>query len=230
MPDHCPPWPITPGCLPDSWDPDNLNPDQLAAIQRASDWLSAASGGVWGPCVISRRFCPPEGYDRCAPGPCSCGTACALELSWPAFGPVSFLVDGAYQPVRWEIVDYATLYRLDGRCWPACADLLVTYTRGWPVHAGDPASVAMTRLAVWIYEQDCPAAECGDPPPDWTSLTRDGWQVQRDTDQATGVFGALTGIASVDAWIRSARIVPGVIAYSPDAGWSGGVAITDSGR
>jgi hypothetical protein len=231
---ECAPWPLTPDCLPDGWDPDNLTDRQREAVARASSWLRMASGGVWGPCTVSRRFCPPEGGGRCGPvGPCGCGVQCTLELAFPASGPVTVTVNGAVDRFPWAIIEYTTLERRDGRCWPACAEVMVTYTQGWPVFASDPASIAMTRLAVWIADNPCPVAECGAPPPDWEQLNRDGWQVRRDATSPfdiTGIFGGLTGLGPVDAWIRAVRRLPGIVAYSPDADQPGGVAVTDSGR
>lgn len=230
---ECAPWPLTPDCLPDSWDPDNLTDRQREAVARASSWLRAASGGLWGPCTVEGRFCPPEGSGRCgAAGPCGCGYQCTLTLLFPAAGPVTVTVTGVVDRFPWRIVENLTLERLDGRCWPACADLLVTYTQGWPVAAGDPASLAMTRLAVWIEANPCPVPECGAPPPDWETLNRDGWQLRRDTTnpvEASGIFGGMTGLTAVDAWIRAVRRVPSIVVYNPDADQAGGVAVTDSG-
>jgi hypothetical protein len=228
---NCQPWPLDPRCLPDDWDPDDLTDEQAEAVARASSWLRAATGGKWGPCTISRRFCPPEASARCAPGPCQCGTLCAVELEWPASGPVSFIVDGFLERVPWEIIEHSTLVRTDGRCWPACADLMITFTHGWKVEAGDPASTAMTRLAIWLDLNPCPDVPCGAPPANATQVTRDGWTLDLDADASIwAIWGSWTGLQNVDAWIRAATWVPPITVYNPDAPIAGGVAVTDSGR
>jgi hypothetical protein len=182
---YCPPWPIDTTCLPPGWDPTDLTDDQLAAIEIASELLKAASGWVWGPCLVTVRPCAPEGGFPCS-GPCGCARVCRVRLPAPVTpgpdgGVVGVVVDGQPLPdTAWRIDGNEWLVRQDGGCFPPCQRLdrpagepgtwTVTYWRGWPIDAS--ASRAVTALAARIYD-DCQQDGCWIDPR-VTQLTRNG--------------------------------------------------------
>lgn len=231
---NCDPWPLTPECLPDGWDADDLTETQQAAVDRASDWLSHATGGVYGQCDYTSHHCTPTtSGNSCLPGRCRCLPECRFYLAWPAAGPVTVTTSGQPWSTSWNIIDEHTLTL--GSCPPQCSTVAISYRRGWPVVAGDRASRAMTLLAVQLHRDPCYGTGRCAPPHGATGMQRDGWSV--DLEPGTdAVFGDATGIRAADSLIDYAQsmlsVGRGVRVWSPDIPlgdhmrWS----VTDSGQ
>lgn len=126
----------------------------------------------------------------------------AIRLPHPDVVAVSAVtVDG--QPfVGWQL-DGAWLTRTDGHGWSMCRDTtVVTYTYGRP--PPDAARMACVELAVelGIAGADDPGEHRCRLPMRVQSLTRQGITYEA-IDSATYLDEGLTGITSIDLWLRS---------------------------
>lgn len=226
---YCPRWPLDPWCLPTDWDPDNLTPEQETALDIASGLLKAATGYMYGPCLVTLRPCAPESGMVCT-GPCGCHPVCRVRLPAPVTpgrGIEGVIVDGVPLPrSAWRVDNYEWLVRTDGTCFPACQRLdlpagepgtwTVTYWRGWDIPAGGRRAV--TALAVKIY------ADCTDGSGCWidprvTQLQRNGvtYDFDTDDDQAR-IWLGLTPVSSWVASVNPKNLGGPLVFWTPEMG------------
>ena len=147
----CGPWPLDSTCLPDSWDPEALTPEQEQALAVATEILWRLSAGKYGLCEVTVRPCkqtcfdavpgmyPISGWVRpyvyagqwinsgCAcSGSCGCGPLCELLLPGPVHSVSEVLVDGVVlAPSSYRVDNARWLVREDTTvdCWPVCQRL-----------------------------------------------------------------------------------------------------------
>ncbi|MGH3476810.1 MAG: hypothetical protein ACRDQD_08225 [Nocardioidaceae bacterium] len=169
-------------------------------------------------------------YDAdCGCSACRCCAPCEVWLPGPVADVLLVLVDGVAVPEdAYRVDDGLFLVRDDGECWPRCNDLgaphrrpasspgeppadpaasgwSVTYARGEPVPY--PGQIATAELACSLLTS-CPHApgedcSCDRLPPGLTRLVRDGVTMEITAETVASMGGQLTGIASVDSWIKA---------------------------
>lgn len=179
-------------------------------------WMSPyLDAGVWRNCLC--------------PGPCSCRASCEVPFPGPVASVSEVKVDGVVvtaDAYRLDVDRGITyLVRVDGDCWPRCQDMdladteagtmSVTYVPGEVLPLSGAAATG--RLAAEFVKQ-CQGGDCA-LPDQLVSLSRNGVEVQV-ADPATMLDAGLTGVESVDLWIRSVnphRQAQRSRAYSPDA-------------
>ncbi|MEU4406187.1 hypothetical protein AB0F88_16825 [Streptosporangium sp. NPDC023963] len=235
--DHSPCWPAPdadPTCCP-GWE--SADPALKARLGKiAAQILSPLTGGRYGVCELTVRPCgktcggggpldvgvgPPfyplltsDGWVNCrvCSGACSCCHVCKVDLDGPAQTIVRVLVDGVQLPPEaYRIDNHRELVRVDGGCWPECADLTapvddvdggafaVTYTRGLPLD-----EAAMHAYSTYACEllNACRGDDCCRLPERVTTITRQGVTVGF-VDPMTFLDEGRTGIPEVDQWIAS---------------------------
>lgn len=145
----CETWPLDTSCLPDDWDPDALTPEQMFALQVATELLWRLSGGRYGLCEITVRPCRKRCtgsfnfglYGGLQPyvyggqwlnagcscdSDCGCGPICEIALPGPVDSIVSVVVDGVtLAPDSYRVDNAKWLVRVGqtSDCWPECQHL-----------------------------------------------------------------------------------------------------------
>jgi hypothetical protein len=145
-------------------------------------------------------------------GGCSCRAACEVPFPGPVAAVTEVMIDGiVLDPDAYRIDTYRdmpVLVRVDGECWPTCQDVSVgpeevgAFTIVY--QPGEALPVAGTIAAGMLaceFAKACVGAECA-LPQQLASLSRNGVEVTV-VDPATLLDQGLTGIASVDLWIKS---------------------------
>lgn len=209
---------------------------QTAAKEYAALILWAATGRVFGQCELTVRPCGMKrcsdgggafwGYDwsggtwvpyifngvwfNCAcAGMCCCDPRCQVRLMNKVTEIVEVTIGGVIvDPDTYRVDDNHWLVRLDGECWPQCADLdsdvgdnvfEVTYLSGTPV----PATVllaAATLACEWA--KACTGTDGCRLSNKVTSLARQGITIEMMSPEAL-LDDNLTGLWEVDSVIRA---------------------------
>jgi hypothetical protein len=170
----------------------------LQAWREAVAWLHLVTGQIWGECPQTITTCPPDEVSPCL-GECRCPTTCTIDLPYPASGPVTITTrEGLELDIDYAIAEWHTLQIFAG-CPRGCTPVDVSFIHGFPVKEGDPASRAVTLLAIALWRDACPteAGQCP-LPKGVTRLIRDGVTVEFGDSTNNGWW---TGITSIDQWI-----------------------------
>jgi len=141
-------------------------------------------------------------------GWCSCGARCELWLPPPVQSIQSVKINGVALVGGYRVDNRTFLVREDGDCWPTCQDygqpanspdntFEVVYTWCTPVPAD--AAIAAGALAC-EFAKACTNQPCS-LSPQITNIVRDGISFQ--IMPAGMSKEAPTGVAVVDAWLRS---------------------------
>lgn len=222
-------WNINIGCCPD-WDSHDEDVQQ-AATAYAVTVMWAATGRRYGLCEVTVQPCNPTPAEplyltypiAAAPGyrtssgfsvgspfadgggcgtRCTCRARCETRLDGPVDSITEVQIGGvAVDPAAYRVLDHNTLVRIDGECWPTCADygnqdppgFEVTYLRGEPVP--EAAETAAGTLAC-EFAKACTGGDCR-LPKRLASLSRQGVELQV-ADVGTYLDHMLTGIDEVD--------------------------------
>lgn len=195
----CEPWPINETCsggIPA--DPAARTPDQISAVQAASELLWLKTGQLFGTCPVTvfpcglycrtmsrTRFYPQiiDGvwHNSCSCGDsCSCGSKCQVRLPGPVVSITQVLVDGVTVPAGdYHVNAPDLLVRDNGPCWPSCGgNMQVDYV--WGTEIPESGIRAVSLLAAQLIDS-CSGGICR------TNQTTDGQ----------------TGIVEVDNWVRA---------------------------
>jgi hypothetical protein len=164
-----------------------------------SPWMIPfVDNGIWRNCGCS--------------GGCSCEASCEIVIGVPTVSVTEVTIDGIELDSAAYRLDHtrrgAVLVRTDGECFPDCQDMdagpadvgsfTVTYVPGAPLPAD--AAVYVGMLA-GQFARACVGGDCV-LPQELQSLSRNGVEVQL-LDPNLIPEAILTGIASVDRWVRS---------------------------
>ena len=200
--------------------------DRAAATALAVQLLHALTGRVFGVVEVTVRPCgvPAPTFSTyggqwgagplllsacgCTTSDCPCKAGSEIALPGPVDEVTSVLVDGeVVDPAAWKVRDRRWLCRIDGQAWPHRQDMTadddqlgafaVTYKRGVPAPAAGQSAAGL--LATEILS-GMGGGACA-LPPNVTSVARQG--VNIEVDPVAYLDAGLTGIASVDQWIRS---------------------------
>jgi hypothetical protein len=201
-------------CVPGSW---------LVAPDAGINWAGAVGAGAWG----WTPYVGPDGLwlnaCGCRNDDCSCTEVREVVLPGPVGRVDSVVLDGVTLPATSYRVDNGDrLVRTDGEDWPVCQDMnlesgedtfFVTYLKG---NAVDSVGQYVAGLLAFEFAKACLGQNCA-LPSNVTNITRQGITMEMDPELFTN---GLTGIRSVDAWIRvwnpMDRLPSGI--YSVDAG------------
>jgi hypothetical protein len=165
------------------------------------------SGGVGG--ILTPYNYGGTWFNCACPGACSCKARCEVVLADPVESIVSVVVDGiTLDPSAYRVDNGSILVRTDGECWPRCQDLnlsnttdvgtfFVTYNRGVPVPVGGQLAAG---LLACDFAKSCTSG-CK-LPGNLSTLSRQGVEITM-VDPTEALGQGLTGISSVDLWIRS---------------------------
>ena len=164
------------------------------------DW----SGGTWVPYIFNGNW-----FNCACSGACSCDPRCQVRLQGPVDSIVEVVIGGiAVDPATYRVDDLHWLVRLNGGCWPTCADMNtddgdntfeVTYLRGDPV----PPSL-LTAAATLACEWGKACTNSGDCRLGnrVTSLARNGVTIDMVSPEDL-LNSGMTGIFEVDQIIRA---------------------------
>lgn len=147
----------------------------------------------------------------CAGG-CTCSARCEVRLAGPVIEIESVVIDGLVLDPSAYRLDWVktlpVLVRTDGECWPECQDMNadITETGSFAIVYRYGVTVPMAgRLAAGMlageFAKACVGADCV-LPQQLSSLTRNGIQVEV-VDPSAFLDNGLTGVASVDLWVRT---------------------------
>lgn len=199
-------------CVPSSY---------LVAPEEGLNWAGYTGAGSWG----WAPYIGPDGLwlnsCGCRNDNCSCVEVREVVLPGPVGRVDSVVLDGVAIPATSYRVDNGNrLVRTDGDDWPACQDMnldsgvgtfMVTYLKGVPV---DGVGSYVAGLLAAEFAKACTGGDCA-LPSNVTNIARQGISVDMDPEM---FMDGLTGIKSVDAWIRvwnpMDRLPSGI--YSPD--------------
>lgn len=190
--------------------------------------FSAGVGPTWIP------FIGVDGQWRncgCS-GMCSCRPACEVWLPGPVNGVSEVRVNNVIVPAENYRVDidndgHFWLVGQNGQCWPDCQSFdepadgttntfTVTYGRGRPVPA---AGLLAAGALACEYAKLCRGQDCA-LSPQATQITRDGVTYTILPQDQVVALG-MTGIASVDLWLRAVnpfQLKSRPRVWSPDMG------------
>lgn len=200
-------------CMPGSY---------LTSPDAGVDWAGYAGAGAWG----WTPYVGPDGLwlnsCGCRNDNCSCVEVREVILPGPVGRVDSVILDGVVIPNTSYRVDNGNrLVRTDGDDWPTCQDMnlesgvgtfFVTYLRGVPV---DGVGSYVAGLLAAEFAKACTGADCA-LPSNVTNIARQGINVDLEPEMFAD---GLTGIRSVDAWVRvwnpMDRLPSGI--YSVDA-------------
>lgn len=201
------------------------------------------TGAPWQPYTINGKW-----YNSpCGCSACRCCAPAEVWLPGPVDSILLVVVDGeVVDPDAYRVDKYQFLVRDDGGTWPLCGNLgarhrpagtspaespgepaadgwAVTYMRGEPVPY--PGQEATAELACALLKI-CPhppgtTCDCNRLPPGLTQIQREGITMEITPDTVARMAGTLTGISSVDSWVKSMNpygLATATRVLSPDVG------------
>lgn len=201
-------------CVPGSY---------LTAPDAGVNWAGYTGAGAWG----WTPYVGPDGLwlnaCGCRNDDCSCVEVREVVLPGPVGYVDEVILDGVILPATSYRVDNGNrLVRTDGGDWPVCQDMnlesgedtfFVTYLKGNPV---DGVGSYVAGLLAVEFAKACMGGDCA-LPANVTNIARQGITMDLDPEM---FMNGLTGIKSVDAWIRVwnplDRLPSGI--YSVDVG------------
>jgi len=161
-------------------------------------WGSSWNAGTWTPYLFAGSW-----YNCKCPDVCCCEPRCQVRLMGDVAAIVEVTIGGiAVPPEAYRIDDLHWLVRIDGDCWPECANLdsdtgdnvfIVTYLRGNVV---PPALLNAAATLADEYVRACLGADCR-LSNRVTSISRSGIDISM-SDPADLLDQNLTGITEID--------------------------------